>query len=556
MTVAPSDRNRLECRDVRCAEQVRRRGAGRYPIGRGVPLVALAIACGSSESPPKNDEDVLLDVEGCTPVTSGSRLKATRWIADDGSWTDETRIGVWRDTALGVDCFYRLASDGVLRCLPGRVQSASYADPGCTLPVVLPSEPACTGVETPPYVLEPLAAQCGVAGLEWPYAVFAVGGTVSLTSYYSRAADGTCQENLIDATLYSVASELLPPTDFVSAELVASTGKRIVRQTLIGEDGSRGLAPGYRLFDSAIDDYCRLGLAADGAQRCLPTLNGRAPGTFLDASCTRPAVEHAELPCRQRSPVAIVEESVPSAIPGCLPELYGRLHIFELAPPVLPNLIYYQIQTESGALACELNDLPADREYSELTSEVLASTFLAFTVQAVACSPLGVSGERLRMHSWVSSDGQALGGALFDSATDEPCYFSLATDGAWRCLPVRAASLGEGGLFADADCTRRVASVDRCSGFTSNYAVGFGQVTEQCDPSDDRPAITSPIFELGAAYASGPVYYRGPPESESCLPVEQAFSQTAEEFRARYALRLVSHEVPPGNFVAAHLETE
>lgn len=66
---------------------------------------------------------------------SGSRLKARHWSAADGA---SLPTGDFTDLTFNEPCVFRVASDGVRRCLPvvdNAYTLPMYADPSCTTPI-------------------------------------------------------------------------------------------------------------------------------------------------------------------------------------------------------------------------------------------------------------------------------------------------------------------------------------------------------------------------------------------------------------------------------------
>jgi hypothetical protein len=89
-------------------------------------------------------------------VRGGSRIELTTVTSPDGARTASR----WHDTALGIDCYFGLASDGTTRCLPWNF---GYVEPyfadasctqqlaigvGCDVPVYAESLTGCTSYYT------------------------------------------------------------------------------------------------------------------------------------------------------------------------------------------------------------------------------------------------------------------------------------------------------------------------------------------------------------------------------------------------------------------------
>jgi hypothetical protein len=79
---------------------------------------------------------VTADAGPYTGMKSGTRIQFSTATSGDGARSD---TGWWHDTLLGVDCFFNVALDGVLRCLPADmvgIEGYFYADASCTTPLV------------------------------------------------------------------------------------------------------------------------------------------------------------------------------------------------------------------------------------------------------------------------------------------------------------------------------------------------------------------------------------------------------------------------------------
>lgn len=110
-------------------------------------VLVLFFCCACEASEVSLGETPAVDTLGVqTPAAeSGSRLIPRKRIAADGSWG--IIPGLWWDQLRGEECSFRLAEDGVERCLPtadfGSTKTATTAtavyplsDPGCTNPLV------------------------------------------------------------------------------------------------------------------------------------------------------------------------------------------------------------------------------------------------------------------------------------------------------------------------------------------------------------------------------------------------------------------------------------
>jgi len=145
------------------------------------------------------------------------------------------------------------------------------------------------------------------------------------------------------------------------------------------------------------------------------------------------------------------------------------------------------------------------------------------------------SGRRLRARTLQGADGSRQFVGWFDAALEMDCSFAVASDGAWRCLPVGAET---GRFFGDAACTQRLATLPRgCS--APAYAV-------LNDPSACVSRATKQVFSLGARYA-GPIAYSF--VAGACSAVTSADLVLTD-------LYLVGDEASAESFVEAILQRE
>jgi hypothetical protein len=174
-------------------------------------VLAVLAACGSSMSPggdDDGDDDAGNNGSGKDQpdFTSGTRIKFNVLSTPDGA---KVSAGA-HDTALGVDCTFALAGDGVTRCLPNGpfyVMNTYFADDDCTVPVA--SGSSC---DTPAYIRGiPSAAACPAGGSR----VFAVGAKHA-QAYYKAGVQCTLLPSTAGTAYYVVGAEIAA-TDFQSA---------------------------------------------------------------------------------------------------------------------------------------------------------------------------------------------------------------------------------------------------------------------------------------------------------------------------------------------------
>ena len=137
--------------------------------------------------------------------TSGTRLRTRYITGSDGS---KQLVGFY-DSTLKVECGFFTAGDSKTRCIPlggnnaAAVQTALYADSGCTQPVVVSQYPYCPtfayGADQTP------VTSCGTGYI---YRVYALGA--KLTTFYQKS--GSCTAYAVPATqqMWAVGAEIQP----------------------------------------------------------------------------------------------------------------------------------------------------------------------------------------------------------------------------------------------------------------------------------------------------------------------------------------------------------
>jgi len=153
----------------------------------------------------------------CGPEeTSGTRLKARSVVADDG-YADVSEI--WLDTALGTECRFVTANDGVLRCLPWSFSSA-YSDSACTKPIVREQMPCSSYPAGPRYARvegpAPTAHVCSPLSFDNSgFTVYQLGApSTPATIYIGDPVNCFAEPNDPPFPYYELGAEV-PPSSFV-----------------------------------------------------------------------------------------------------------------------------------------------------------------------------------------------------------------------------------------------------------------------------------------------------------------------------------------------------
>ena len=192
--------------------------------------------------------------------TSGSRLKAKWWVASDGADAFET----WHDAQLGTDCFFSMAGDNTLRCLPYDVLyvNGEFADSSCTKPIVIDA-PSCPAA--PPAYLGTIdSSTCPSLSH-----VFARGSSAPANHYF-KVPGIPCQAVSRDPSwsYYELGAEIAPST-FVDATY--TNGPALGGLMAVYTQASDG-AKGFDHWAPATGPSysCDFTVATGGTYRCLP----------------------------------------------------------------------------------------------------------------------------------------------------------------------------------------------------------------------------------------------------------------------------------------------
>jgi hypothetical protein len=142
----------------------------------------------------------------------GSRLKGKFTSGSDGSML--YRADVMYDAQRAEDCAYRIAADGVLRCLPVDLWQdwVFYSDAACTQPFIYwgaqagcaatPPNAYATTVDAPPL--------CPGPGYQAPIHVYPIGGLIALPPAHWSLSQGMCipQQQAFGNIAFSVGAEV------------------------------------------------------------------------------------------------------------------------------------------------------------------------------------------------------------------------------------------------------------------------------------------------------------------------------------------------------------
>jgi hypothetical protein len=471
-------------------------GLGGQPGRGGSDHADGGVPAGAGQSGATDGEAGDAGAAGASPVAvavpfrSGSRLKA-RYV--DGGGEAKWFMGFF-DTELEIDCAFRRAADGEIRCLPAEVAltrdyfGMNFADDTCSTPLL-----TNTTLHREFVLLDPDFCP-GPGAEEPPVRVIAIGGTEGERQAYHRNVEGVCVPD--DVLQVGVATTEVAPSRFVKATRLPPADPNALLQPvqLEGEDGSYEV-PGF--WDDERGEPCRP--ASEGKDAGLPDacisvhqLQTYGSSYFAEPAGTTPLAGSQPL-CRYPS---IVEhwESDSCQPSGWTKSVYEVGALFKdfyavsvnvYGPEVPPNAAVFAPVYLRGA-ALPWSSLPA------LDTGELGSGRLRVRLGSVD----GVAAHHFRD---VAQPASASDVTFYDSELAVPCGRHLFPDGT-RCLPLGTVwADGNIANFADEQCTQPILRVDpdltaSCEPRRRFYLADPNGVNAL--PSSTRPPR---LYEVGAS---------------------------------------------------------
>jgi len=170
------------------------------------------------------------------------------------------------------------------------------------------------------------------------------------------------------------------------------------------------------------------------------------------------------------------------------------------------------------------------------------------------------SGTRLKVNYYAGADGSKQStGTMRDSMLNVDCYFSKASDGTMRCMPVATATTVGASVYADGGCTQPIALVSQCPGTTTPTQVSASIGTSG--------AIHT--FALGSVITASSVYYFALTAnanacnpgglngySYTCTPYPASAWATLQTNSTAYGVGAEIVPPSPSTFVQATIQTE
>lgn len=423
-------------------------------------LVLGVLACGQTKEP--GAESRLPPPDPTPPFASGSRLRAR--VLDGGG--DAVKFVEWHDSELDAPCIFRVATDGVLRCLPWKQEASQgwgnvdvrYLDPSCSTAVILLEADALA----PERTVE-LAQISECARPEDRYQVRRVGDLVSFDELplFRRDDASACvgADTLNAATSNIVVrrlEEVVPLEGFVPAERVLPEGGgRLSAITLQGSDGSLQRTG---VWDSGRQEECTP-LWDDGAP-CVPRV-AWIDGLYSDATCkvaTAYVSDLTPLSDTCSNPEFAVDFSHTWASCSSAPSY----DVYELGSPVGDAFVLVE-----GT--CTVGDGGERTRYA--VGRRAEGVFASVAHVRMGSGRITVSGV-------VGADGARLDldNTFYDEEAGTPCVPQVACGGGVFCRPEPL-----DGYFSDAACTQpAVMAATSACGLPDPWYVSMFEHTDSC----------------------------------------------------------------------------
>lgn len=391
----------------------------------------------------------------CRPTVDGQRLKAIRWLGEDGS--AQTAIGAWFDSEANVECAPVLAADGVTRCLPKeyaptvQTNAVYYADSDCTQLVTFGGSLGCEPVD-PKFLLKQLYDEESPTPMT--YRVHDIGPSLGVVETLYEFFEGSCGERLSapnDQPVYPVLDEL-PLEGFVALEESTPIGARIRDLKRTWSDGATDYVGLH--YDTTFAAECRPLVVPDAAFRCIPGEGGGI--TYVDPECSDERFFWQFLFGASTEVAQLGGETVyyfESRSQTC--DVFERkiYRTSELVEATGTETVYGW--SSSNPTMCISGGLSTGWVLGKPGSEIPNDEFVAADLAPATCDARYRTGSRLQALAQHWSDGATDTVAFFDTELETKCELRTAGDGQLRCLPSQPVT----GLsrYVDAECTRPAA---------------------------------------------------------------------------------------------------
>lgn len=405
-------------------------------------------------------------------AASGSRLKL-QWHDFGGGARTPTGVLVDKqlDDAL---CFLTTWDDSRTYCTP-QAQAVVFLDDQCSKPAIRELDHACQAA--PRYAAIYREEACGVQVAR----LFEVGALMTGVQIFEGGPGNCFQRDVADVR---VAGPEVPRNALaeLTTQLAPAPG-RIARAFAVSADGLR-LPLG--LYDTELDEPCRLRTLGDEAAVCLPFALGSVTA-FTDAACSTPLA---------------------SSDTSCTTAHYAARDDDVVCREDVPRLYAYGAQLAS--------DQPIYRQRGSCGSEsqVGDSYFELGAEVAPAMLTLHREGSGSVQRVVASDSASQFDTKLHDALHDFDCVIFDLSDGAFHCLS--SDNVGVLDANSDAACSRVLHVATRRRADASCAAVPAPKLAVRFSRTDACGASTPDVYEVGEPY-DGPIYvgFQG-----SCTPAD------------------------------------
>lgn len=382
----------------------------------------------------------------------------------------------WFDTVMKVDCSFRLAMDGALRCLPPTVSTNDFdrgfsggTCSGAALLVDKRDASAKDTCPTPKYFVSTDDSVCPPK-----FRVEPIGAANNAASYRYQEGDQCQTSSASSFAVFDLGPESAP-TEWVKGTVANEAPlDGLSAAFVVGEDGSSGF---FGWVDTKHSNApCGFSNAADGQSRCLPFDNWGIvwEDLFTDTNCTSFAAAGLYSKCQSGFGRRYDDRG------SCNPK-------FSIHPIVAPYGGGEVFRGTTGS--CVGQSVGGDDAYYTTGPEIPATEFSSLK----SGDPVGSL--RLKRSRSTTSGGWVTGGGFYDSVRSEACSFTIAKDGKLHCMPTGPQPVGY--YFADDQCSVPLYRVyEQCGAVVPKYGRDVDRTT--C------PARHS-LFVMGARH-TGPVY--------------------------------------------------
>jgi hypothetical protein len=378
---------------------------------------------------------------------AGSRLKPSVIRAGDLEVIDGDEETKWHDAKTGDPCIFRVAADGIERCLPAYVftedtesNQLSYLDATCTLPAVRDGGAGCDGA-TPHYLTVEPTTTCN-------HRTYRLGtARPSSTVLYQKSGNACRRQPAQMGASAVLPLEEVPPETFVAVKRVSRPRHpRMNAWVREGEDGSSEIIG----FSQPGADAPCFGVGLDVFPHvCVPGWI-QTWDFFSDATCTQHVgVAGFERPrCAVRTNTVLLDARQPA--PTCSRE-FAINGLWQIAG-VSTGAFF---DTSGGS--CTSRSAETNVIYSQGAPIDLAS-LPKLDVIEVGNGPLklgffGFDGVPF-LPAPRTIDSLAYPGRFIDVARGEPCELQLFADRTWRCVPSSFQSVMDFDFYYESeDCT-------------------------------------------------------------------------------------------------------